>query len=297
MSLFWRLAAASLLAFGLPVAAEAGAPYPRVQVVAVVDGELFEAVSASERTKLQQEIQDHVAKAAPKIAPCMDWVTTEAVDVAPGDRARLVVSLSKKKYGSFFWQVDLAFDGRIGDGELMPVWKADTKLSTARWHPRDPYVWSELRQQILSTLDAQFAVPAQEFTRALDSKLIAYISIAERIERIDIRPKPPRIVIPLNARRLDLVPETKLQLQLKAALCTEGAGECRLSLRTDGDFDASLQCQLGPNSCCPSLSLTPSVADRLTKADRIRVFLSEDHQHCPYGPDHCPAPGEAFKRP
>jgi hypothetical protein len=174
MSLLWLLAVVGLLPFGPPGATTAGRPHPRVQVVADVRGEIFDTIPTSDLAKLKRDVQDQVRKAAPKIVPCVEWITAQEGQSVPGARARLLVYLTQRSYGNF-WRIDLSFYGVVGKDEPLQFWAVDTGLSPLVWHPRNRAEWEKLRQQLFKTIDAQFSDPTQEFRRALDSKFLVYI--------------------------------------------------------------------------------------------------------------------------
>ncbi|HZF07855.1 MAG TPA: hypothetical protein VFE33_03605 [Thermoanaerobaculia bacterium] len=282
----WRLAVLGLLLFGFPLAAETRAPYPRVQIVVGFHGDIFDAIPEAELGNLKKDLQEELRKDAPRIAPCMEWVTAE---VASGSRPQLLVDLTREQYGNF-WRVSLSITGKIGRAENKLLY-VNTGLSPLGWHPRyrnkDEKQWKPL----FKTIDAQFS---EELRKVLDSSFIAEIPIAESAEA---KPTMQRIIVPLSARRLSLEPGTSLKLLVKAALCTKDPNMCRIDMRSDGNFDASLRCQLSMNYCCPGLNLTPELAERLNSANWKEVYLFGNHRHCPYDPDHCPGPDGLLPNP
>jgi hypothetical protein len=281
-----RLSTAFLLVLGFPGISRAGESYPQVLVVARVNGPIFTVFAESELTELKSEIQDRVRKAAKGPFPCMEWVTEQEGSGAY-IRARLFVDLSQipQQESSKF---DLSFSGAVADQQPMTLLEVHGVASTLdpSWSPRSLKKWKD--KEVLPAIEAQLK---QELRRKLDRDFIAYIPIAESIE---VDAQGHRVIVPINARRLNLEPETLLKMSLKAYLCPLKLEKCsNMDLRSEGAGRGTrdpLRCRIENADCCAP-DWPPGFADRLERAkDRVKVFLLGDHRHCPFGPDLCPGP-------
>jgi hypothetical protein len=269
-----------------PIAATA-APRPQVQVAVDLHGDIFHDLPSSQADELINDIKQHVVDGTREVAPCMEWVTTQAP-------TRLIVGLSQRQDGNF-WKVDLSFVGAIDAKQHPLLIIRDVGLTPLTWEPRNRAKWKQSKEQLARVIDIQFEGSAQALRQKLDREFIAYIPIAERIDADAIS---HRIVIPLKAEDLDLEPGSGLKLSLKAVLGPGRPIKCRVELRSDDDFDSWLRCEVSSSSC-PELvsSWSEAVANGLRKAESVTVYLAEDHRHCLYGPKYCPGPASLFRRP
>jgi|SRR3954471_20285193 len=285
-----------LLVLGLPGIGRAGEAYPQVQVVARVNGQIFEDIAKPELEKLRHEVEAGVAGAFGGSFPCMEWVPEESGSKA-NVRARLFIDLFQRKYKEFSW-IDLHFNGAAGNSQPVPLWTIFGVSSTLdrSWSLRR---LKGLKDQILRATTAE--LQKQELRKTFDSSFIASIPIAYSI-RVD--PPGHRIIVPLDFRRLNLEPETLLKLMLVAPLCPGRPEEwCKMGLMSEGPgagrFQGLLRCRIAKMGCCPLEDWPPGFADRLAtrKVDTVRVYLAESHRHCRYGPDNCPGPDEIYRHP
>jgi len=266
-------------------------PYPQVQVVAAYQGDVFHDVPEAERENLKNEIRGRVKKAMETIAPCMEWVVAEQGQKwASGVPAQLHVDLSEKGHSLF-----LSFSGVIGAGAPNLIREVDTEVSPSPWRPRDHVAWAIQKQQIFNAITLLFVDARQELRKDLDSEFIADIPIANSIA---VDPGAQRIIVPLDAKRLNLEPGSLLKLLLKAPLCAPKDGEYMIGLRSDGDFQDKLRCHNWPIAECPSVKWESDLAQQLRKRvnGSVKVFLSKDHRHCTYGPEYCPGRDEPYGR-
>jgi len=280
-----RSAALGLLLLAFPGSGRAGA-YPQVKVEALVNGSIFGDVTEPELAKLKDEIQARVRDAAEKRFPCMEWVTEKRAAKA-GVRARLIVELSQRRNPEYSW-IDLSFSGAVGGDQPVTLWTALSVFSTLdpTWSPRR---LQGLKDQVYPAIEAQ--LKKQELRRKLDRDFIAYIPIAEGIE---VDAQGHRVIVPLNARRLNLEPETLLKLTLMASLCPLKPEKCsNIDLKSEGAGSGArdpLRCRIENADCCAP-DWPSGFSDRLERAkDNVKVFLLGDHRHCPFGPDNCPGP-------
>jgi hypothetical protein len=279
-------AALGLLVLDLPVVGRAEA-YPQVRIEARVNGPIFGDVTEPELTKLKDEIQVQVRDAAEKRFPCMGWVTGERAAKADV-RARLVVELSERRNPWYSW-FDLTFSGAVGDHQPVALWTALSVFATldSSWSPRS---LQGLKDHVYPRIEDQFE--KQELRRIFDADFIASIPITESIQ-VDARVR--EVIVPVNAKRVNLEPETLLKVTLRASLCPLKPEECsRMGLMSKGAGDGDLRCRIESLDCCTP-DWPPGFADRLERAkNNVKVFLSENHRHCLQGPGNCPGPDPLF---
>jgi hypothetical protein len=184
---------------------------------------------------------------------------------------------------------DLSFSGAVADQQPVTLLEVPGVASTSdpSWSPRRLKEWKD--KEVLPAIEDQ--LKKQELRRKLDRDFIAYIPIAESIE---VDAQGHRIIVPLDARRLKLEPETDLKLTLMASLCPLKPERCsNIDLKSEGAGSGTrdpLRCRIENADCCAP-DWPPGFANRLERAkDKLKVFLSGDHRHCPFGPDNCPGP-------
>ncbi|MFY9819775.1 MAG: hypothetical protein WAM82_00230 [Thermoanaerobaculia bacterium] len=281
-----RRVALGLLLLGSSEIAGARGPYPRVQVVAKLEGTLFEGVSKPVLAELESDLQKQVKKAADaaKSFSCMEWVT-EGGAARDDIQAHLFIILTQKRYGEN-WLIDLSLSGAVKDSQPVTLWTQPAVASSLDWSPRNV---QGLKERVYPVIAALFK--KQELRGIFDANFIAYIPIAKSIE---VDAQGHRVIVPLNARRLNLEPETLLKLTLMASLCPLKPEKCsNMDLRSEGAGSGirdPLRCRIESSDCCAS-DWPPGFADRLERSkDNVKVFLLGDHRHCPFGPDNCPGP-------
>jgi hypothetical protein len=282
-----------LLVFPTP-GSGAGEPYPQVRIVVRVKGPIFHDVSASDLAQLKSDVQSQVVKAATDNFPCMEWVTEEERRPRAGIGAWLFVDLSQRSYKDYrglSW-IDLSFSGAVENPKreviLWPTSGVFPVASSLYWSPRN---LQGLKEKVFAAMATNFS--KQELRGAFDSKFIASIPIAENIQ---VDAPVHEVIVPINAKRVNLMPETLLKLTLRASLCPLKPEECsKMGLMSEGAGDGNLRCRIESMDCCAP-DWPPGFAERLERVkNNVKVFLSESHQHCPHGPGNCPGPDHLFR--
>jgi hypothetical protein len=282
--------ALGLLLLGFPGIGRADGPYPGVRIEAQLKGEIFSHVSRPALAELVSGLEKRVKDAAKSRFECMEWVVEGEASKAD-IRARLFIVLTQRPYQDISW-IDLSLLGAVGDSKTVPLWTAYAVASSLDWSPRD---LPGLTGKVDRAIDGEFG--KQGLRMKLDSEFIANIPIAERIE-----PQNRKVVVYVDAQRLNLEPGTLLKTTLLASLCSLESVKCsKMALMSEGPGDGGLssllRCRIDSLDCCPVPDWSSRFADRLKQAKDVKVYLSGDHRHCQFGPDHCPGPDGIYRNP
>lgn len=282
--------ALGLLLLGFPGIGRADAPYPGVRIRAQLEGEIFSDVSKPAFAELVRDLEKQVKNAAMSSFECMEWVAEGEASRAD-IRAHLFIVLRQRPYRDISL-IDLSLLGAVKDSKPVLLWETPAVASSLDWSPRD---LSGLKGKVHPAIDGQFK--KQELRRKLDRDFIASIPIAERIE-----PQNRKVVVHVDARRLNLEPKTLLKTTLSASLCPLESIKCsKMGLMSegagDGGLSSLLRCRINSLDCCAVPDWSSRFVDRLKLAKDVKVYLSGDHRHCPYGPDHCPGSDGLYRHP
>jgi hypothetical protein len=279
-----RLVMAALVIAFVSAAARAEEQLPQVLVSAQVSGSPFKnLILESDVPRLLQVLEAHFVEAEPKAHPCVEWrAGDERRESKP--RTQLTLLFERVKYYNSF-KIRLSY--QVPLSKKLPF----IVMTPIEEIPR-PTGYQQVLKILTEKMDEELA--GDELQAYLTTELIRRLPITsvtlavERDEHTNDErnkeEKDQRVVIPINATRLRLAPDSPLFVDIKGQpFCGPQPEDCEVKLLFLGPSRVQpldvLWCIAENSDCCRPLP--PAVARKLQEVRNKQVFLGEDHRHCP----------------
>ena len=289
-----------LVAFASQGLAQLSYPLVSIRAEITTDRVNSEIPTDRERQLFLWNIEKQVADVATENFRCMKWQAGGSPGTHPQAElwVRVIDNKSRLKPMIFLTYTAKYFSAGLST-QPEPLHELDRPIMDTHGYAGEIYV---LRDEALRQIREQFVAPG--FEQLFNRIFISNVPVTEQIE---INDQHKRILIPVDADRLSLEPESTLILSLKqASVCKDFQKDCLLVLWSDGKwyekrwFGALSSVPKDSTCWCPGCHQTqchqPSWAELkngIHHAAHRTVYLSKDHKHC----SHCWGKNGLYRHP